>query len=369
MSLYPLACDNMSFEGENLKFGYVLPHYPFELICENAILAEKSGFDSVWMLDHMVGVGIKKWHSLEAWDILARLSAETKRVTLGTCVSDPHRRHPAVLAQAATTLDIMSGGRAVLGLGAGEAMNLDPYGIAWSRPVSKMREAITVIKKLWTEDSVNYTGEFFKLNKAFLSPKPLQKPHPPLWVGANSPNTMKITAELADGWIPTAVLTTPQVYQKKLSKIQTWAKDAGREPLQIEPAILLFTAVAQDKETARKFVEFPAKILLCHSFHPLHKELLKDYGVKLPDELDLLHFVFNPETVQKLLEAVKEIPYKPIEEIFVFGTPDDCIDKLEDYAKAGARHFLIILFAPAELSKSMMQFYSNEVISYFRSAK
>lgn len=350
-------------EAGILKFGYVLPHYPFDLIRESAILAEKSGFDSIWMTDHIVGVGIKQWNALDAWSILARLSGETQRVTLGTCVSDPHRRHPALLAHAATTLDIMSGGRAVLGLGAGEAMNLDPYGIAWDRPVSRLREAVEVIKKLWTGESSSHTGQFFKLKEAFLSPKPIQNPHPPIWVAANSQNTMKIIAEFADGWIPTAALTTPQIYQQNLSKIQAWAKNAGREYSQIEPAIFLFTAVASDRETARKFVEFPAKILLC--FTP---DLLNSYGVTLPSrDLHLSRFVFNPKTVPTLLDAVKEIPYKAIEDIFVFGTADDCIGKLEEYVKAGVRHFLLNLFAPPELSKSMMQSYASEVLPYFRS--
>jgi len=353
----------MSFESENLKFGYVLPHYPFELICENAILAENSGFDSVWMTDHMLGVGIKRWHSLEAWSILGGLALRTKRVTLGTCVSDPHRRHPAVLAQMATTLDIMSGGRAVLGIGAGEAMNLDPYGICWSSPVSRMREAIMTIKKLWTEENVTYTGEFFRLQKAFLSPKPLQKPHPPIWVAANSPKTMRVTAEMADGWVPTAVLTPPHIYRENLVQIKNWAKEVGRDPLEIEPSIFLFTVAAEDEETAKKFAEFPAKMLLV-----LTPRLLEDYGVQLPlSELHISRFVFNPETVQKLLEAVKEIPYKPIEDIFVFGTPDDCIAKLEKYVKAGVRHFLLNFFAPPELSKSMIGFYASKVLSYFQS--
>lgn len=344
-----------------MKFGIVLPHYPFDLIRETAILAENNGFDSIWMTDHMVGVGIKKWHCLEAWSILARLSLETKRVTLGACVSDPHGRHPALLAHTTTTIDIMSGGRVVLGLGAGEAMNLEPYGFAWDRPVSRLREAITVIKQLWTEESVNYKGEFFKLNEAFLSPKPLQTPHPPIWVAANSPRTMKITAELADGWIPTAVLSTPQIYQEKLGKIQTWAKDARRDPQQIEPALFLFTAVAEDQETARKLVEFPARILLC-----LTPTLLKDYGVELPsEELHLSRFVFNPKTVPGLLEAIKQIPYKAIEDIFLFGNPDDCIGKLEKYVKAGVRHFLLNLFAPPELIKPMMQSYANKILPHF----
>lgn len=353
----------MGFEDEELKFGYVLPHFPFDLICENAVLAERVGYDSVWMLDHMVGVGIKRWHCLEAWGVLAGLSSRTRRVTLGVCVSDPHRRHPAVLAHSATTLDVMSGGRLVFGIGAGEAMNLDPYGVSWSRPVSRMREAIMVIKRLWTEESVNYAGEFFELDEAFLSPKPVQRPHPPVWVAANSPRTMRMAAELGDGWIPTAVLMTPSVYRENLGRIRRWASDAGRDSSEIEPAVFLCTVATEDEDTARKFVEFPAKILLS-----LTPKLLNDYGVELPSkEVHISRFVFNPQTVPKLLEAVQKIPFKAIEDIFVFGTPDDCISKLEKYVKAGVRHFLLNFFVPPKLSKSMIQFYADNVISYFRS--
>lgn len=317
------------------------------------------------MTDHAVGVGIRKWDCLEAWSVLSRLSAETKRVTLGACASDPHRRHPALLAQTTTTLDVMSGGRAVLGLGAGEAMNLDPYGISWSRPVSRLREAINIIQRLWTEESVSHKGEFFELEEAFLSPKPIQKPHPPIWVAANSPNAMKTTAEFADGWIPTGVLMTSQIYKENLNKIRMWAKDSGRDPLQIEPALFLFTLATKDRETSRKFFEFPARILLC--FTP---ELLKDYGVQLPPrELHLLRFVLNPKTVPNLLEGIKGIPYNAIADIFAFGTPDDCIGKIEEYRKAGAKHFLINLFAPPDSLKSMLQFYSNKVLSYFQGEK
>lgn len=353
----------MGFENGMLKFGYVLPHYPLELICENAVLAENVGYDSVWMMDHIVGVGIKKWHCLEAWNILANLSSKTRRVTLGVCVSDPHRRHPVVLAHSATTLDIMSGGRIVLGIGAGEAMNLDPYGIAWSRPVSRMHEAIIIIKKLWTEESVNYAGEFFELNEAFLSPKPIQRPHPPIWVAANSPRTIRLAAELADGWIPTAVLMTPNIYRQNLGKIKKWASDVGRDLSKIEPAVFLCTVATEDEDTSRKFIEFPAKILLS-----LTPKLLESYGVELPSKkVHISRFVFNPRTVSKLLEEIKEIPFKPVEDIFVFGTPDDCIGKIEKYVKAGARHFLFNFFVPHNLSKTMIQFYIKNVVSYFQS--
>lgn len=350
---------------ESLKFGYVLPHYPFELIYENAVLAEKSGFDSLWMTDHLVGVGLKKWHALEAWSILAGLSLNIEKMTLGACVSDPHRRHPAVLAHATTTLDIMSKGRAVLGIGAGEAMNLNPYGIPWKRPVSRMSEAITIIKKLWIEENVNYTGEFFKLTEAMLSPKPVQKPHPPIWVAANSEKAMKITAELGDGWIPTGVLMTPCIYRENLFKIKKWTEDAGRDQLEVEPAVFLCTIAAEDKETARNLMEFPAKILLS-----LTPRLLKDYGIRPPSkELHISQFVFNPKTVPKLVEEVQKIPSKPIDDIFVFGTPDDCIAGLEKYIKAGVKHFLFNFFAPPKLSNSMIQFYVNNVLSYFQSER
>ncbi|MHA1210251.1 MAG: LLM class flavin-dependent oxidoreductase [Candidatus Freyarchaeota archaeon] len=215
---------------EDVRFGFVLPQYPLELILETGVYSEKKGLDSVWAADHTVGIGIKRWDFFEAWSVLSALAVKTRRVLLGTCVSDPHRRHPAVLAQTLMTLDHLSKGRAILGLGAGEAMNLVPYHIEWDRPVTRLREASEVIIKLLTEEFSDYDGEFFKLEKAFIRPKGVQEPHPPIYFGANSLRTMRLTAEMGDGWLPIGTFMKPEDYKAKFEQIKRWAKEVTTPP-------------------------------------------------------------------------------------------------------------------------------------------
>ncbi|MFQ6050730.1 MAG: LLM class flavin-dependent oxidoreductase [Candidatus Hydrothermarchaeota archaeon] len=347
-----------------VKFGIQLPLHPMDLIFETAVYAEKNYFDSVWTPDHLVGIGIRRWDCFEAWSVLSALALKTKRVTLGTCVSDPHRKHPAVLAQNLMTLDVLSKGRACLGMGAGEAMNLDPYGINWEKPVSKMREAIEIIKMLLTQDSVNYDGKFFRLEKAFIEPKPIKKPHPPIWIAGNSEKTMKLTAEVGDGWVPTARL--PEDYKKNLKKIRKWAKEKGRDPSQIEPGIFLYTVVAEEYEEARKLLELPAKMLMILS--PFREERLREFGVNLEkiSTPNMFGFVFNRENVEKMIEETQEIPFSAVEKYFVFGSPEECISRFEEYVKAGVRHFFLTLLISREEYRDMLELCAKKVVSYFK---
>ena len=213
---------------EDVKFGYQLPPHTPDLIFDIALYLEEKGFDSVFMADHLVGIAVRRFDFLDAWNILSALAVKTKSLKLGSCVADPRRKHPAVLAQTVTTLDHLSNGRAILGIGAGEAMNLDPYGIKWDKPVSKMYEAVKAVKACWTQPVVNFEGKFFHIKNALVEPKPVQKPHPPIWIAGNSPRTMKMTAEIADGWIPMAPPLTPDAYRESLGKILGWAEEVWK---------------------------------------------------------------------------------------------------------------------------------------------
>ena len=347
---------------EDVKFGFVLPQYPIELILETGVYSEKKGLDSVWAADHTVGIGIKHWDFFEAWSVLSALAVKTRRVLLGTCVSDPHRRHPAVLAQTLMTLDHLSKGRAILGLGAGEAMNLVPYHIEWDRPVTRLREASEVILKLLTEEFSDYDGEFFKLEKAFIRPKGVQEPHPPIYFGANSPRTMRLTAEMGDGWLPIGTFMKPEDYKAKFEQIKKWAKEAGRDPERIEPAMFTYMVVAKDYDTARELVEFPAKMLLAGSY-----DTLREFGVEPPKmKLDVLHFVFNPDTMMEAASEVMRMPFEPIEKRFIFGSPDDCIDKIAKYADHGVKHFAMAMYVPSRLNKETLELFVEKVVPYFR---
>jgi alkanesulfonate monooxygenase SsuD/methylene tetrahydromethanopterin reductase-like flavin-dependent oxidoreductase (luciferase family) len=347
--------------SEDIKFGICPNLYPLDVIYESATYADKNGFDSVMMGDHLIAIGIKRFDALEAWSTLTALALKTKRVKLGTCVTDPHRRPPAVLAQTVATLDIVSNGRAILGIGPGEAMNLDPYGVAWKRPVSRMHESLKIIKSLWTQDMTSYNGDFFNLQEAIFEPKPIQEPHPPIWIAANSPRTMKITGELADGWFPLNI--SPKAYKEKLTFIGKHAKEAERSPEDIEPALFMYTLVAPTYDEAVQRFELPAKMLL--AFFP---RLLKEkFGYTLPNEkFNAAKFIVTPSNVKELLNQVKDIPLEAVEEFFVFGSPDDCTEGIEKFIKAGTRHFALALLVPPQKLMPTLKMYHKKVISYFK---
>jgi len=347
--------------SEDIKFGVCPNLYPLDVIYESALYADKNGFDSVMMGDHLIAIGIKRFDTLEAWSTLAALAAKTKRVKLGTCVTDPHRRPPAVLAQTVATLDIISNGRAILGIGPGEAMNLDPYDVSWNRPVSRMHESLKIIKSLWTQEMTSYKGDFFNLQEAIFEPKPIQQPHPPIWIAANSPRTMKITGELADGWFPLNI--SPEAYKEKLELIRKHAKDIGRSPEDIEPALFMYTLVAPTYDEAIERFELPAKMLL--AFFP--RLLEEEFGYTLPKEkFNAAKFIVTPSNVKELLSQVKDIPLEAVEKFFVFGSPDDCIEGIENFVKAGTRHFALALLVPPPKLMPTLKMYHEKVISYVK---
>ncbi|NOY11919.1 MAG: LLM class flavin-dependent oxidoreductase, partial [Archaeoglobi archaeon] len=216
-----------------VKIGIQLPHEPIDLILRAGVYADRNGFDSVFTPDHLVGIGIRDFSCFEAFTILARLSSETEGVLLGTCVSDVVRRHPAQLLQAAVTLDEMSGGRAVLGLGAGEGMNLLPFGMEMRQAVSRLEEGLRVIRLLMEGENVSFTGRFFRLRNATLSPRRRVR----LWIAGNSPRTIELTARYGDGWIPTATIGV-KGYREALKRIRSLGGEG------VTPALFAYTVVA-----------------------------------------------------------------------------------------------------------------------------
>ncbi len=353
-----------------IKFGYESAPYPWEIIRELAIYVEDQGFDSFWMPDHTVGFGIRRWDSLEAWTVLSAIALQTKRILLGTCVSDTYRHHPAVLAQMAATCDIISRGRAILGIGVGEAMNLNPYGISWNKPVSRTIEALKVIKKLWTEDVVDYKGQFYTLDGAFLQPKPLQKPHVPIFVAGNSPRTMKMAANYGDGWVPASM--QPDEYCEKLEHVFEVASKAGRfwdglgwdNPPEIDPALFVYVVIAKDFDVARRLVLLPAKLYLLS-----RPRIIERLGYPVPTkEFEMTsNLVFNSAVSRRLLEVAHTLPDEVVDKSpVIFGAPDDVIGRIEEYVDAGVRHFISPFFVSPKLMKETCKLFAEKVIVYFK---
>lgn len=347
--------------SDEVRFGFESTPYPWELISELAVYVEKVGFDSFWMPDHTVGFGIKRWNALEAWTVLSAVATQTKRIRLGTCVGDVYRHHPASLAQMVTTCDTISNGRVTLGVGIGEAMNLLPFGIPLEKPIRRTRETVALMRKLWTEGFFDYEGTYFKFKGAFLQPKPVQKPHPPIWIAANSPMTMRMVAQLGDGWVPASMF--PEEYAQGLKKIRQLAEKAGRDPMKIEPALFTFTVIAKTREEAKKTLALPAKI-----YFLTRPRIPRRLGYDVTDEYDMtFRLVMRPEVTRALLERAKQLPDDILEKAPVFfGTQDDVIGGIEKYVRAGARHFVVNFYVRPQMLKDNLKLFAEKVIPYFR---
>ncbi|WAC93895.1 TIGR03560 family F420-dependent LLM class oxidoreductase [Mycobacterium sp. Aquia_213] len=166
--------------------------------------ADRLGFGAMWDYDHFYGPQEHTAPTLEGWTTLAAMAAVTKRARIGCLVSSVTYRNPAVLAKMAVTVDHISGGRLNFGIGAGwhEAEHCG-YGIDFpgaGARVAMVDEALTVLRRLWTEDSVTFKGRFFALDNALCEPKPLQHPHPPIVMGGTEPKMLRVVARHADMW-------------------------------------------------------------------------------------------------------------------------------------------------------------------------
>jgi probable F420-dependent oxidoreductase len=168
-------------------------------------IADQGGFDHCWAFDHLATVADDGRDRLvfEGWSLLAAMAVATTRVRLGLSVTGMVHRHPALLAKTAVTVDHLSDGRLEFGIGAGWAeVENRMFGINVQHSVDRLAEGLDVIQMLWTQDRSDYQGRYFRLEQAAANPRPMQKPHPPIWVGAGGPRTLRIAASRADVWLP-----------------------------------------------------------------------------------------------------------------------------------------------------------------------
>jgi alkanesulfonate monooxygenase SsuD/methylene tetrahydromethanopterin reductase-like flavin-dependent oxidoreductase (luciferase family) len=249
----------------------------------------------------------------------------------------------------------------MLGIGAGEDMNLQPYGLDHPK-VDRLREAIECIRLLWTSSSekgVSYDGKYFRLKNAFLTIRPVQKPYPPIYVGALGPRTREIAGELADGWLPWIVY--PAGFKEDMEDIERGACRAGRSLRQFDAVASVCVAVSKDVDEARKAVEQE-----CREALVLERRTMNRLGfeIDLPSDVRIQKYVYSKKAVQTLEEATKRVPADAVDAISVYGTVDDCIGKIEEFVEAGATHVVITNMGP-DLEKTLKSF-KEFIIPHFR---
>jgi F420-dependent oxidoreductase-like protein len=289
------------------QFGFT-----YEDIKAVAQKAESSGFHSLWCSDHFfLHDKAEEINCLECWTTLSALARDTTTLRLGPLVTCNSYRYPSLLAKISSSVDHLSGGRLEFGLGAGwKEIEYDAYGIPFpsaGERVSKLDEALHVIKTMWTEEKASYKGEYYEIKDAFCAPKPTQQPHPPIWIGGGKPRVLDIAARHATGinFIP---FPKPDEYADKIEELNEACARHGRDP-----------------ETLKKS-------------HFTQCMIAETEG----DVEDLLKFVAERRGTE--VEKVRE----GLAAGFV-GTPEQCAEQIGKYVDLGVSQFMLMFAYQREL--------------------
>ncbi|MFQ5693581.1 MAG: LLM class flavin-dependent oxidoreductase [Nitrospinota bacterium] len=327
-----------------MRFGLLPPQWDryWDETLEFTLLAEEMGYDSVWMFEHH---GIRECYASPLL-ALAALAARTRRVRLGTCVLLLPLSHPVHVAEDASLLDVMSGGRLILGVGLGSSpVEYGHLGVSLRERASRMAEGIQVLKRLWTEEDVTHRGWHYAFEGLTVHPRPVQRPHPPLWVGAWAEAGIRRAARLADAWFPgpSAPLSYLRV-GRRIYNEEKAGKQAGERPLARE------VFCTESASLAREVWEFTTRWYVEKYFawgHLARKEL---DAPRRPDG-----------QVDEGRVGVDR---------FIVGDPRKVIDEVERYREAlDLTHLVCRMHFPgmdADLTRESARRFAEKVIPHFR---
>ncbi len=339
-----------------LRFGVgLLGHYsrayPVSRVAELAALAERLGFDSWWVAD-------QRWMR-DVWVSLTACATRTARIRLGTRVTDPYVRHPALTAVAIASLDELSGGRAILGLGAGGS-GFAQLGLERGRPVTAMREAIELIRRLLAGGEVEYRGELIRFGRGAL--EFATRPDIPIVVVARGPRLLELGGRLADG-VMIASMASPAAVRWGLGHVEAGARQAGRPPAAVAVSSMLYASISDDGPAARHIVRRGIAGALLGSFPNF--DFLAASGLAVPPELWRLLEARRPD-YPRLMAA---IPDAFVDHLALAGTPAECAAQVERIVETGVRE---IVLAPLPVDETRVESviapFAEQVIPRVRAA-
>jgi alkanesulfonate monooxygenase SsuD/methylene tetrahydromethanopterin reductase-like flavin-dependent oxidoreductase (luciferase family) len=274
-------------------------------------------------------------------------------------------------------LDELTNGRGGVAVGAGELMNIKPFGLPWEDAASRIErlsEAVQVIKLLWGsswQKPVDFSGEYYNLSRAWLDQHPVQKPHPPLYIGSlGSRRTLKVVGKYADGWFPW--MNTLETFKRRSDIIREAAQEAGRSFDEIERAIVLMVAATRDEnlqKRARDATRTEAVVLT-------DPKVLKEMGFEVPPEYTIDHKYQRIMPTREMAEFVTgvaaKMPDEVLDKFMAIGDADQLIERINDFIKAGARHIAIrdtvgeSAFLSIDRLEKTLQVFHRKVIPYFK---
>lgn len=219
-----------------------------DLIREFATRAESLGYEDLWLAEGILGAQGR----LESVTLLTYAAACTRRIRLGIAVIILNQRNPVVLAKTLSSLDQLSGGRLIVGVGLGSGTALYPaFGISAERPVARFTEGLRVMRALWSEERVNLEGEHWRLENVAMEPKPLQKPHLPVWIGAHASPALRRAVHLGDGWMGPGGSSIEDFFVE-IEQVRKYIKEFGRDEASFPVSKRVYITVDHDEQKARE---------------------------------------------------------------------------------------------------------------------
>jgi phthiodiolone/phenolphthiodiolone dimycocerosates ketoreductase len=334
---------------------------------------ELAGADSFWTPDHWMWLV-----PLEIWDretfpaarfikspednfdpfvFLTWLAGRTRRARVGTAVTESIRRHPAELAQAALALHHLSKGRFVLGLGAGERENVEPYGLSYRGQASRLEEALYCIRLLWgSKGYVSFSGTYFQLDRAVIGLGPYRRTFPPIWLAAHGPRTLRMAARYADGWLPTHQME-PEEYATHLGEIRRAASEAGRTLSSFTPSYEMSVVLADSHDAAHRMLESNALRMGALVLPPetwAKGGVSHPFGARYRGVVDWIPSKLDPEEVRRHMQAV---PSEVLHAAFDHGTPEQLVARARSYRAVGLRHLVVRNVTPLADPRTTLSSY------------
>lgn len=304
-----------------VEFGlYVRMGGGFPSILKLAQDAEQNGFPIVYVNDHLLNLRDERKELLEAWTLVTAIGVKTGLRVSHTVICNSYR-NPGLLAKMASTLDVITDGRFELGIGAGwNRREYRAYGYEFPKTsvrIQQLKEALQIIKKLWTEQETTFRGKFYSLERCINTPKPVQKPHPPIMVGGRGDSLLKVAAELAD----VINLNVPlDKVQERIRFVRNYCDTIGHDPKELCFSIFTNLVLAKDENELEPLLE---RMLRGNPFHKSREEL---------------------------------------EASSIIGTPETVLDRIQECLDLGISRFALIMYDPVP---ERLKLFSDAVMSQF----
>ncbi len=278
-------------------------------------LAEIAEFNNIWITDHFTNRSV--------FASLTQVALYTDKITIGTGVTNYYHINPTVIASAIATIAEISGGRTVLGLGAGDKITLGKLGIDWIKPLAGMKESIEIIRMLWKGETVDYKGEVFKIPRARLNFK--VKKQPPIYMAAQGPKMTELAAEIADGILVNA--SHPRDYEEAKQNIKIGMKNRTLPKRKFDVSAYASFSIHEKPEKAINAAKIVVAFIVAGSIplilerHKIPLEQAKNIGEALAKN--------------KFGDAIGMVTPEMLEAFCIAGTPEECMSKIEELRKTG----------------------------------